>query len=347
MSLSVCHDSVKYVTHCPFPRLLADRVHNLTAIILDTEFAEYHGPPVTLCLFHICPQRGTHREAQISAKKVNKLAKQRRRWENTPACQEKSTLLAQSLSLLNMRVCNCGPELLKNITTEGSDSVPSNQVSFQHFKINSTQRKVFCPHTFWLIHELVFACLPWHWFTFRFGAFFFFFLFWPIRPDATSEQRAPLLVLQITREKGNGCFFDGSKIPQLEEEKKKINPVCTVCWQFQLVGLRPFFWKHLQLPHLKPTTAASRTSWYFVLPVIVLARGINGENWTGIPPPDICFLPLCSLNQNTTRSWSWELLCKCIKVGFINRQFILEEISTEKKNPQFIKLHIYLRYLVQ
>ena len=175
MSLSVCHDSVKYVTHCPFPRLLADRVHNLTAIILDTEFAEYHGPPVTLCLFHICPQRGTHREAQISAKKVNKLAKQRRRWENTPACQEKSTLLAQSLSLLNMRVCNCGPELLKNITTEGSDSVPSNQVSFQHFKINSTQRKVFCPHTFWLIHELVFACLPWHWFTFRFGAFFFFF----------------------------------------------------------------------------------------------------------------------------------------------------------------------------
>ena len=224
MSLSVCHDSVKYVTHCPFPRLLADRVHNLTAIILDTEFAEYHGPPVTLCLFHICPQRGTHREAQISAKKVNKLAKQRRRWENTPACQEKSTLLAQSLSLLNMRVCNCGPELLKNITTEGSDSVPSNQVSFQHFKINSTQRKVFCPHTFWLIHELVFACLPWHWFTFRFGAFFFFFLFWPIRPDATSEQRPPLLVLQITREKGNGCFFDGSKIPQLEEEKKKSIP---------------------------------------------------------------------------------------------------------------------------
>lgn len=118
----------------------------------------------------------------------------------------------------------------------------------------------------------------------------------------------------------------------LAGRKKKINPVCTVCWQFRVVGLCPFFWKHLQLPHLKPTAAASRTSWYFVLPVIVLARGINGENWTWIPPLDICFLLLCSLNQNTTRSWSQELLCKCIKVGFINSKFMLEEIFPRKKS---------------
>lgn len=67
------------------------------------------------------------------------------------------------------------------------------------------------------------------------------------------------VVLQITREKERAVTLMEASFLRW----KKINPVCTVCWQFQVVGVGSFSWKHPQLrqtctwsPPLQPAVPA-------------------------------------------------------------------------------------------
>lgn len=76
---------------------------------------------------------------------------------------------------------------------------------------------------------------------------------------------------------GNGCFFDGSKFPQVvggNQSQLYCLLAISGCCSWLVLLRAPTITTNT---HLKPTTAASSTSWYSVLPVIVLARGINGE----------------------------------------------------------------------